>query len=243
MKIALVLEPLKNSYLQYDYYYLLYSFITSLCDKKHNEKVEGKFTFLLDLLTKRDELDKTTRFQKSTIYVSEHDRPILYISSNDREFIELINQSVISRKLYNIGDFRFTISKTSMIDFVYDKECYLLNTTTLLVVRDNLGKCLTPNDKEFERFFISNINKKLDSYKKEIGVDVQYEVSLMILNDLGVVPGSIKIKHNKSLYGSKFKFMIRIKDGGNQLIYKLIESGFGYQTQMGLGMVQILKSV
>jgi CRISPR/Cas system endoribonuclease Cas6 (RAMP superfamily) len=62
----------------------------------------------------------------------------------------------------------------------------------------------------------------------------------MLLPELGNKRERIELKNNHKVFGNSFKFMLSLDV--IELLPCLLESGFGYNPQMGLGMIEVLRS-
>ena len=224
MKISLELKPVNNCDISYNYNYSVYSFITSICDKKHDEKIAGKFTFLLDFPKENVYFCKDKVLIKKSVY--------LYISSDDDYFIMAIANGIKLDKEYKIENFNFTVGNTQLNKQTYTNKKYKVELLTPVLVFDqeNNVRCLNIFDEKYSENLIKNIKTKVG---QNVNVDLKF-----LINEHGYKKRITEIKNGGKVTGYLYTFEISVDDPS--VLYKLFESGFGGKNSFGFGFAKII---
>ena len=223
MRIIIELTPSDICNLTFNYNYSVYSFITKLCNKKHDESIVGKFSFHLDF--------PTNSFRNNGSDVTIFKPIYLYISSCDDDFITDIGNNLKYNYKYNINNFKFEVTNIKLYKPKYDSNKYRLKLLSPALSIDKHNKCLKIEDAYYTQPLINNA-------KRKIGQDVNITITPLI-KEFPYKKNFKKIKNNGEFTGYWYTLDISLES--SEHMYILLESGIGSKNSLGFGFVQIVE--
>ncbi|HIP93397.1 MAG TPA: CRISPR-associated endoribonuclease Cas6 [Desulfurobacteriaceae bacterium] len=237
LKVNLVTE--KNSILDFNYQYYLYSSICNLIkniDMKyasylHDKKGFKFFTFSRLFVKNRKILKEGIEILDGKLH--------FYLSSPSQEFIQKFVKALFENRTIRIKNLKCNIDTVELIKTPNFKNKVLFKTLSPICLRTKKkinGKIkdyeILPDDELFKTNLIKNLIKKFEVYYNE---KCKYKIN--DINILSSKPKRIKIK---DLYFRCAELVFEI-EGDKELIKFGYECGFGEKNSMGFGMVEKVK--